>query len=95
MVNLDDSAFGWEEPVTLKLTLEYRDGNQSIQERTLCLDDYIGNNNWLDIQAGEFEAPPKSVAAKIFFSLHQVVETRKDGLVVKGVAIRPTEQVTI
>ncbi|CAN6909634.1 unnamed protein product [Brassica oleracea var. botrytis] len=99
ILNLDDTAAGWEEPVTLKLKLEHRGGSQSIQERTLSLDDYIGDgNNWVDIQVGEFEAPPKSAAAKIFFSLHQYVDTdRKDGLVVKGVAIRPTarDQVTI
>ncbi|KAJ4901611.1 Protein PHLOEM PROTEIN 2-LIKE A8 [Raphanus sativus] len=91
ILNLDDTASGWEEPVTLKLKLEHRGGRQSIQERTLSLDDYIDDgNNWVDIQVGDFEAPPKSAAAKIFFSLHQYVDTdRKDGLVVKGVAIRP------
>ncbi|KAL0737164.1 hypothetical protein Bca4012_013374 [Brassica carinata] len=99
ILKLDDTASGWEEPVTLKLKLEHRGGSQSIQERTLSLDDYIDDeNNWVDIQVGEFEAPPKSAAAKIFFSLHQYVDTdRKDGLVVKGVAIRPTamDQATI
>ncbi|CAH8333641.1 unnamed protein product [Eruca vesicaria subsp. sativa] len=99
ILNLDDTASGWEEPVTLTLKLEHRGGSHSIQERTLCLDDCIGDgNNCLDIQVGEFEAPPKSAAAKIFFSLHQYVDTdRKDGLVVKGVAIRPTamDHVTI
>lgn len=95
MVYLDDTASGWEKPVTLKLKLEHRDGSQSLQERTLCLDDYIGDN-WVDIQIGEFEAPPKNAAAKIFFSLHQHVDTdKKNGLVVKGVAIRPMDQIII
>lgn len=89
LMNLEETAFGWEEPVTLKLKLTRRDGSESIQERDLRLDDYIGDS-WVDIQAGEFEAPPKDDAAKIYFSLHQYVTSdRKNGLIVKGAAIRP------
>ncbi|KAL1192075.1 Disease resistance protein RRS1 [Cardamine amara subsp. amara] len=91
MVNLNDTASGWEEPVTLKLMLKHRDGSQSLQESTLCLNGYI-RDNWVDIPAGEFEAPPENVA-EIFFSLHQYMDTySKSGLVVKGVAIRPKDQ---
>ncbi|CAE6218429.1 unnamed protein product [Arabidopsis arenosa] len=94
MIYLDDTAPGWEEPVTLNLKLKHRDGSQSIQESTLCLNDYI-YHNWVDIQAGEFEALPENVV-EIFFSLHQYeYSNRKSGLLVKGVAIRPTDQVII
>ncbi|EFH41519.1 predicted protein [Arabidopsis lyrata subsp. lyrata] len=94
MIYLDDTASGWEEPVTLNLKLKHRDGSQSIQESTLCLNDYI-YNNWVDIQAGEFEALPENVV-EIFFSLHQYeYSNRKSGLLVKGVTIRPTDQVII
>uniref|UniRef100_A0A1J3IUM9 Protein PHLOEM PROTEIN 2-LIKE A8 n=1 Tax=Noccaea caerulescens TaxID=107243 RepID=A0A1J3IUM9_NOCCA len=93
LMNLEETAFGWEEPVTLKLKLTARDGTESLQERILRLDDYIGEN-WVDIQVGEFEVPPKNDAAKMFFSLHQyVTDDRKNGLIVKGAAIRPIDQV--
>ncbi|CAA7013618.1 unnamed protein product [Microthlaspi erraticum] len=93
LMSLEESAFGWEEPVTLKLKLTARDGTESLQERILRLDDYIGEN-WVDIQVGEFEVPPKNDAAKMFFSLHQyVTDDRKNGLIVKGAAIRPMDQV--
>ncbi|KAG7536353.1 Toll/interleukin-1 receptor homology (TIR) domain [Arabidopsis suecica] len=94
MIYLDDTASGWEEPVTLNLKLKHRDGSQSIQESTVCLNDYV-YDNWVDIQAGEFEALPENVV-EIFFSLHQYeYSNRKSGLLVKGVAIRPTEEVII
>lgn len=91
LVRLDDTSLGWKKAVTLTLKLTMRDGSYSEQEKALYLDEYIGDN-WVDIHVGEFEAPPKKEDAKIFFSMHQYVDTdRKSGLVVKGVAIRPAE----
>ena len=91
LVSLDDTALGWKKKVTLTLKLVMADKSQSEHDKALCLDEYIGEN-WVDIHVGEFEAPPKKDDAKIYFSMHQYVDTdRKSGIVVKGVAIRPVQ----
>ncbi|XP_010441793.1 PREDICTED: protein PHLOEM PROTEIN 2-LIKE A8 [Camelina sativa] len=91
LVSLDDTSLGWKKEVNLNLKVTMRDGSYSEQEKALYLDEYIGEN-WVDIHVGEFEAPPKKEDAKIFFSMHQYVDTdRKSGLVVKGFAIRPAQ----
>lgn len=89
LVRLDDTSLGWKKEVTLTLKVVMVDGSHSEQEKALCLDEYIGDN-WVDIQVGTFEAPPKREEAKIFFSMHQYVDTdRKSGLVVKGLHFVP------
>jgi hypothetical protein len=92
LVSFDDTASGWKKPVVLKLKLVMMsDGTQNEHEKALNLDEYIGES-WADIHVGVFEAPPKKDDAKIFFSMHQYVDTdQKSGLVVKGVAIRPVQ----
>lgn len=88
VVKLQNTAFGWEDPVNLSLKLVMRDKSENLQETTVCLDDYI-SNVWVNIIAGDFVAPPKDAPAKIFFTMYQSDDTiRKTGLVVKGVAIR-------
>ncbi|KFK31585.1 hypothetical protein AALP_AA6G131400 [Arabis alpina] len=91
VVSLDDTSSGWEQPVNLSFKLVNLDGTESLQERTMSLECHIGEN-WVDIQAGVFVAPPRNTAAKITFTMYQYVTTdRKNGLVVKGVAIRPMQ----
>lgn len=88
VVNLEETASGWEEPVNLSLKLVMHDKSENLQEQTLYLDDYIGVE-WVEIRAGDFVAPPQDAPAKIFFEMCQYDNTvRKTGLVVKGVAIR-------
>ncbi|KAG2276714.1 hypothetical protein Bca4012_043049 [Brassica carinata] len=90
-VKLEDNAIGWEQPVTLKLKVEQHDGSDDNRvDRNESLKDYIGHN-WVDILAGVFVAPPRNKPAKITFTMFQyVTDDKKKGLVVKGVAIRPT-----
>ncbi|EFH39235.1 predicted protein [Arabidopsis lyrata subsp. lyrata] len=89
LVSLEDTSFGWDQPVNLNLKLINPDGTESFQERTTSLECHIGEN-WVDIQAGVLVAPPRNAAAKMTFTMYQYVTSdRKSGLLVKGVAIRP------
>ncbi|ESQ39604.1 hypothetical protein EUTSA_v10001121mg [Eutrema salsugineum] len=90
LVKLEDGAIGWEQPVTLKLKVEQHDGSDNRVDRIENLKDYIGHD-WVDILAGVFVVPPRNKPAKITFTMYQyMTDDRKKGLVVKGVAIRPT-----
>ncbi|KAL0693401.1 hypothetical protein Bca4012_060581 [Brassica carinata] len=91
LVKLEDNAIGWEQPVTLKLKVEQHDGSDDNRvDRNENLKDYIGHN-WVEILAGVFVVPPRNKPAKITFTMFQyVTDDKKKGLVVKGVAIRPT-----
>ncbi|CAH2046380.1 unnamed protein product [Thlaspi arvense] len=91
LVSLADSALGWKNPVTLMLKLVSDGSEKKEHDKASCLNDYIGDD-WVEIPVGEFKAPPKKDDAKIFFSMHQYVDSDpKSGLVVKGVAVRPVE----
>ncbi|CAL9241847.1 unnamed protein product [Arabidopsis halleri] len=90
VVKLDNNASGWEIPVTLKLKVVQHDGDDDRVDRTENLNDYIGLN-WVDILAGVFVVPPKTTPATIICTMYQYAdEYKKKGLVVKGLAIRPT-----
>ncbi|KAF8084596.1 hypothetical protein N665_0710s0004 [Sinapis alba] len=90
LVKLEDNAIGWEQPVTLKLKVVQHDGSDNRVDRNENLKNYIGHN-WVDILAGVFVVPPSHEPAKITFTMYQyVTDDKKKGLVVKGVAIRPT-----
>jgi hypothetical protein len=90
VVKLENNASGWEQPVNLKLKVVQHDGDDDRVDRTENLNDYIGQN-WVDILAGVFVVPPKTTPATIIFTMYQYEDKyKKKGLVVKGVAIRPT-----
>lgn len=90
VVKLEENAIGWKEPVTLKLKVVQHDGDDNRVDRTENLKDYIGHN-WVDILAGVFVVPPKNIPATIIFTMYQYqTDWKKRGLIVKGVAIRPT-----
>ncbi|CAH8278282.1 unnamed protein product [Arabidopsis lyrata] len=90
VVKLENNASGWEIPVTLKLKVVQHDGDDDRVDRTENLNDYIGQN-WVDILAGVFVVPPKTTPATIICTMYQYAdEYKKKGLVVKGLAIRPT-----
>lgn len=86
VVKLEDTAYGWERPVNLKLTLP--SNRERPQERSVSLKAHIGKW-WVDIPAGEFKMTPEN-AGEISFSLYETVSgSWKKGLFVKGVEIRP------
>lgn len=89
VVKLEDIANGWEEPVNLTMKLIMRDKSEILQEKTVYLDDVCVGDEWVDVKAGDFVAPPKDAPAKIYFTMYQYDDKiQKTGLVVKGVAIR-------
>lgn len=91
VVKLEDTATGWHEPVKLNLKLIMRDKSEILQEQTFYLEDCIGDE-WAEVKAGDFVAPPKDASARISFTMFQYDDTiRKTGLVVKGVAIREVD----
>ncbi|KAH0913382.1 hypothetical protein HID58_036703, partial [Brassica napus] len=82
VVKFDEDAIGWHEPVNLTLTLTMRDKTTIQQKETCFLDTYVGDDEWVDIKAGEFVAPPKEAPARISFTMFQHDDTvRKTGLV--------------
>ncbi|VVB07982.1 unnamed protein product [Arabis nemorensis] len=86
VVKLEDTAYGWTTPVNLKLTLP--NSTAIPQERSVSLKENIGKW-WVDIPAGEFMTSPEN-AGEISFSMYEIKSGRwKNGLFVKGVAIRP------
>ncbi|EOA15106.1 hypothetical protein CARUB_v10028474mg [Capsella rubella] len=91
VVKLENDASGWELPVTLKLKVVQHDGDDDRVDRDENLEAYIGRG-WVDILAGVFVVPPKATPATIIFTMYQYAdEYKKKGLIVKGVAIRPTK----
>lgn len=92
VVKFEEDAIGWHKPVNLTLTLTMRDNTTIQQKQTCLLDTYVGDEEWVDIKAGEFVAPPKEAPARISFTMCQHDDTvRKTGLVVKGVAFRAVD----
>lgn len=88
VVKLEDNATGWDEPVKLDLKLIMRDKSEILQEQTYYLYEFL-SDEWAEVKAGDFVAPPKEAPAKISFTMVQYDDTiQKTGLVVKGVAIR-------
>ncbi|KAL9858552.1 putative phloem protein [Arabidopsis thaliana] len=83
LLKLIKSATGWEVPVNLKLTLP---SGAKPQERSVTLKEYIGKS-WVAIPAGEFMTTPEN-NGEISFSFYEMGRWQ-EGLVVKGVAIRP------
>ncbi|CAN8267491.1 unnamed protein product [Cochlearia groenlandica] len=90
VVKLEDYAEGWDKHVNLTMQMIKRDNSQILQEETVCLDYYIGDE-WVDIKVGEFIAPPKDVPAKIIVTMSKHdndSDVKKTGLVVKGATFR-------
>ncbi|KAG7542192.1 Toll/interleukin-1 receptor homology (TIR) domain [Arabidopsis thaliana x Arabidopsis arenosa] len=84
VMKLKESAFGWETPVTLKLQLP-NNSSQTRMERTINFKE-LPRKKWVDIQVGEFVAPPMDAAGDIHFSMYQFdVSACKTGLIVKEV----------
>ncbi|KAI3906702.1 hypothetical protein MKW92_011500 [Papaver armeniacum] len=95
VVMLKNSAYGWEEPVNLRLV---HSGSQT-QLRKEDLQQKP-KSQWIEVQAGEFQAPPQPADDKqgkeIQFSLFECENGNwKRGLVIKGVIVRPKKQIAM
>ncbi|XP_058106875.1 protein PHLOEM PROTEIN 2-LIKE A1-like [Magnolia sinica] len=83
VVMVEDPAYGWEVPVTLKLACP--DG--SVQERKERLKERP-RGQWMELNAGEFQTSVDK-GGQIQFTLLDYHSQWKKGLVVKGAVIRP------
>ncbi|CAD5314419.1 unnamed protein product [Arabidopsis thaliana] len=90
VVKLEDTASGWETPVNLKLTLP--NSRARPQERSVNLKEHIGKS-WVDILVGEFITSPDN-DGEISFSMRETTHWQ-EGLIIKGVVIRPKNEGTI
>ena len=90
VVKLEDTACGWETPVNLKLTLP--NSRARPQERSVNLKEHIGKS-WVDIPVGEFITSPDN-DGEICFSMQETTHWQ-EGLIIKGVVIRPKNEGTI
>lgn len=85
LVKVEDTMTKWDDPAKVQLMVP----DKGLQEREVQFVDLI-KNEWIDIQAGVFEAWPHK--EKIAFYLYQHNSSvKKTGLVVKGVIIRPLD----
>lgn len=83
IVKLKDPAYGWEDPVNLRLTLP--DGSRQEHKENLM---EKPRGKWIEIPAGEFKSSEK--VGQIEFSLYEYEGGKwKKGLLIKGVGIRP------
>ncbi|KAK9937127.1 hypothetical protein M0R45_013939 [Rubus argutus] len=85
VVMLKAEGGGWEVPVNVRLSLP--DGNK--QEHKVNLMEKA-RGQWIEIPVGEFRASPGKLG-DIKFSMYEHGGHWKNGLVIKGVAIRPKD----
>ncbi|EEF38235.1 ATPP2-A2, putative [Ricinus communis] len=89
LIMLKDPAYGWEVPVNLRLTLP----NGTKQEHK----EYVVTKpraQWIEVPAGEFVSSPDNIG-RIEISMYDYEGGKwKRGLVVKGVTLRPKNQVS-
>ncbi|KAL7089674.1 hypothetical protein ACP275_13G198600 [Erythranthe tilingii] len=84
VVKLKDPAYGWENPVNLRLTLP--DGSKQEHKENLM---EKPRGKWIEITAGELKSSAEK-AGEMEFSLYEYEGGKwKKGLLIKGVAIRP------
>ncbi|KAL5977216.1 hypothetical protein ACLOJK_021558 [Asimina triloba] len=86
VVMIDDPAYGWNEPVTLKLVCP--DGK--VQERKEGLKQKP-RGEWMEVHAGDFRTSMEK-GGEIQFTLLNYNSDWKRGLVVKGAVIRPNKK---
>uniref|UniRef100_A0A1J3K0V3 Putative disease resistance protein n=1 Tax=Noccaea caerulescens TaxID=107243 RepID=A0A1J3K0V3_NOCCA len=84
VVKVEDTMSTWKFPAKVHLMVP---GNP-LQERELHFDD-LQRNEWVEIQAGVFVAPP--LKKEVEFRLYQKRPHEMTGLVVKGAIVRPME----
>ncbi|KAK4440334.1 protein PHLOEM PROTEIN 2-LIKE A1 [Sesamum alatum] len=88
VLQLKDTAYGWEVPVNLRLTLP--DGSRQ-QHRENLMEKPRGQ--WIEIPVGEFNTSDKKIG-EIEISLYEYEGGKwKRGLLIKGVSIRPKPSV--
>ncbi|KAL0352691.1 UNVERIFIED_CONTAM: protein PHLOEM PROTEIN 2-LIKE A1 [Sesamum angustifolium] len=88
VLKLKDTAYGWEVPVNLRLTLP--DGSRQEHKENLK---EKPRGQWIEIPAGEFNTSDKKIG-EIEFSLYEYEGGKwKRGLLIKGASIRPKASV--
>ncbi|CAN6801832.1 hypothetical protein Bca4012_076264 [Brassica carinata] len=85
VVRVEDTMTRWNNPATAQLMVP----DNSLQEREFQFIDLI-KNEWIEIQAGVFDAQPHKEKIAFFLYQHQS-NIRMTGLLVKGAIIRPVE----
>ncbi|XP_042025220.1 protein PHLOEM PROTEIN 2-LIKE A1-like [Salvia splendens] len=84
VVMLKDPAYGWEDPVNLRLTLP--DGTRQERKENLM---EKPRGRWIDIPVGEFKSSTEKTG-EMEFSLYEYEGGKwKRGLLIKGVKIHP------
>lgn len=88
VVKLNAADYGWEVPVNFRLTLP--DGTRQCRKVNLM---QTPRGQWVEIPVGEFKASPEK-SGDMEFSMYEYDGGNwKKGLVIKGVVIRPKNQV--
>lgn len=84
VVMLKDPAYGWEDPVNVRLTLP--DGSRQERKENLM---EKPRGRWIDIPAGEIKSSTEKTG-EMEFSLYEYEGGKwKRGLLIKGVKIQP------
>ena len=66
LIKLENSAYGWEGPINLRLTLP----NGIKQEHKVCLKEKP-KEEWVRIPVREFKVSPENLAGEVEFSLYE------------------------
>lgn len=85
VVKVEDTMTRWNNPATAQLMVP----DNSLQEREFQFVDLI-KNEWIEIQAGVFDAQPHKEKIAFYLYQHQS-NIRMTGLLVRGAIIRPLE----
>lgn len=85
VVKVEDTMTRWNNPATAQLMVP----DNGLQQREFQFIDLI-KNEWIEIQAGVFDAQPHKEKIAFFLYQHQS-NIRMTGLLVKGAIIRPVE----
>ena len=84
-VMLKDAAQGWEVPVNVRLVLP---GGKKQEHKETLINKL--KEQWIEILIGQFVAPSHDEGGEMEFSLYEIESGAwKQGLVIKGVSIKP------
>ncbi|KAI9122548.1 hypothetical protein K1719_006388 [Acacia pycnantha] len=87
-VMLKDPAQGWEVPVNVRLVLP---GGKKQEHKENLISKMKGQ--WIEILVGQFVAPAHDEGGEMEFSLYEIQGGAwKQGLVIKGVSIKPNSR---
>lgn len=84
VIMLKDSAYGWDFPINLRLTLPNR--NKQERKENLAVQP---KGKWIEIPIGNFTTSTGNDGEIDFYVYEYEAGTWKRGLVIKGIVIRP------